>query len=187
MGLSRGLEPNGLDEGIEVIDNTLIEAIELRALLAVDSSICTDGAEKAGGKRGINTLEELQEEFQLTYLFISHDLSVIRHICDRIAVMYVGKLVESATVSELYNTPKHPYTEALFAAALPSRPDERRETLTLTGEVPSPLRPPSGCHFHPRCVHAMERCGSHAPSLALRDGREVACHLYAADATTAAV
>jgi len=135
----------------------------------------------------LNLLCDLQSELGLSYLFIAHDLAAVAHMSHTVVVMYLGKIVETGETQTLMHSPKHPYTEALFAAALPSRPDERRETLTLTGEVPSPLRPPSGCHFHPRCVHAMERCGSHAPSLVLRDGRQVACHLYTADATTAAV
>ena len=96
-----------------------------------------------------------------------------------IAVMYLGKIVESGEARTLVAAPKHPYTTALFSAALPSHPDERREEIILTGEVPSPLRPPPGCHFHPRCPQAMARCSKQAPALTDVDGRLVACHLYA--------
>ena len=132
----------------------------------------------------LNLLRDLQTELGLSYLFIAHDLAAVAHMSHTVAVMYLGKIVETGATRTLMRSPKHPYTEALFAAALPSRPDERRETVTLSGEVPSPLRPPAGCHFHPRCSHAMERCSSHAPSLTLREGRQVACHLYDADASS---
>ena len=95
-----------------------------------------------------------------------------------IAVMYLGKMVETGDARTLANTPKHPYTEALFSAALPSHPNERREEIILPGEVPSPLRPPDGCRFHPRCPHVMERCSVEEPALATMEGRFIACHLY---------
>ena len=95
-----------------------------------------------------------------------------------IVVMYLGKIVESGEAQALVRAPKHPYTRALFSAALPSSPDERQEEIVLTGEVPSPLRPPPGCHFHPRCPSAMERCKRQVPELAHVEGRLVACHLY---------
>ncbi len=108
----------------------------------------------------LNLLKELQEEFQLTYLFISHDLSVVRHICDRIAVMYVGKLVETGTGDELFRHPKHPYTEALLSAVPINDPKDRgkRDRIRLTDEVADPSNPPSGCYFHPRCSYATDRC-----------------------------
>jgi oligopeptide/dipeptide ABC transporter ATP-binding protein len=130
----------------------------------------------------LNLLCDLQDELKLSYLFIAHDLAAVAHMSHTVVVMYLGKIVETGETQALMRAPKHPYTEALFAAALPSRPDERRDDVTLSGEVPSPLRPPPGCHFHPRCSHAMERCRSEAPSLTLREGRQVACHLYGADA-----
>ncbi|HLA44675.1 MAG TPA: oligopeptide/dipeptide ABC transporter ATP-binding protein [Aggregatilineales bacterium] len=115
----------------------------------------------------LNLLEELQEEFQLTYLFISHDLSVIRHICDRVAVMYVGKLVETATIDDMYRYPKHPYTEALLSAVPITDPRLRgsRDRIQLVGEVADPSNPPSGCYFHPRCQYAKDRCKSETPVL----------------------
>jgi peptide/nickel transport system ATP-binding protein len=113
----------------------------------------------------LNLLEELQEEFQLTYLFISHDLSVIRHICDRVAVMYVGKLVETASIDDLYRHPKHPYSEALLSAVPILNPRQRgnRDRIELTGEVADPSNPPKGCYFHPRCRHVQEVCRTDEP------------------------
>ena len=115
----------------------------------------------------LNLLEELQEEFQLTYLFISHDLSVIRHICDRIAVMYVGKLVETSTIDALYRHPQHPYTEALLSAVPITDPSQRgmRDRINLTGDVADPSNPPSGCYFHPRCAYAQSKCSEQEPAL----------------------
>ncbi len=127
----------------------------------------------------LNLLRDLQAQLGLSYLFIAHDLAAVAHMSHTIAVMYLGKIVESGEAQTLVAAPKHPYTTALFSAALPSHPDERREEIILTGEVPSPLRPPPGCHFHPRCPQAMARCGKQAPALADVDGRLVACHLYA--------
>ena len=134
----------------------------------------------------LNLLRDLQSQLGLSYLFIAHDLAAVAHMSHAIAVMYLGKIVESGEAQTLARAPKHPYTQALFSAALPSSPDERRDEIVLTGEVPSPLRPPPGCHFHPRCPEAMALCGQKAPGLNLVEGRQVACHLYAADAAAAA-
>ncbi len=101
----------------------------------------------------MNQLEELQERLGVSYLFIGHDLATVAHISHRIAVMYLGQIVELADALELCNKPLHPYTQALFTAALPAHPDEKRERLAIAGEVPSALAPPSGCRFHPRCPH----------------------------------
>ena len=129
----------------------------------------------------LNLLRDLQAELGLAYLFIAHDLAAVAHMSHTIVVMYLGKIVESGDARTLARTPKHPYTEALFSAALPSHPDERREEIILSGEVPSPLNPPSGCRFHPRCPHAMPRCGDEEPKLRDVEGRLVACHLYDTD------
>ncbi len=126
----------------------------------------------------LNLLRDLQERLGLSYLFIAHDLAAVAHMSHEIVVMYLGKIVESGDARLLARNPQHPYTKALFSAALPSHPDERREEVVVSGEVPSPLRPPSGCHFHPRCPHAMPRCALEAPALARVEGRMVACHLY---------
>jgi oligopeptide/dipeptide ABC transporter ATP-binding protein len=124
-------------------------------------------------------LEDLQDRFGVSYLFIAHDLAAVSHLSQRTAVMYLGKIVEVADSLELCKAPLHPYTKALFAASLPSHPDEAREEIVLSGEVPSALNPPSGCHFHPRCPFAMPRCREEEPMLAeLAPGHTVACHLY---------
>jgi oligopeptide/dipeptide ABC transporter ATP-binding protein len=130
----------------------------------------------------LNLLRDLQAELGLSYLFIAHDLAAVAHMSHTIAVMYLGKIVENGDAHTLARAPKHPYTEALFSAALPSHPDERREEIILSGEVPSPLNPPSGCRFHPRCPHAMARCAEEEPMLTDVEGRLVACHLYDGDA-----
>jgi oligopeptide/dipeptide ABC transporter ATP-binding protein len=127
----------------------------------------------------IGLLERLQEQLGVSYLFIAHDLAAVSHLSQRTAVMYLGKLVEVADSLELCAEPLHPYTKALFAASLPSHPDEEKEKIVLTGEVPSALNPPSGCHFHPRCPFAMPRCAEEEPALTEKaPDRTVACHLY---------
>ncbi len=126
----------------------------------------------------LNLLRDLQDRLGLSYLFIAHDLAAVAHMSHEIVVMYLGKIVEAGDARTLARHPKHPYTQALFSAALPSHPEERREEVVLAGEVPSPLKPPSGCRFHPRCLHAMPRCAQAAPALTPVEGRMVACHLY---------
>jgi oligopeptide/dipeptide ABC transporter ATP-binding protein len=133
----------------------------------------------------LNLLRDLQAELGLSYLFIAHDLAAVAHMSHTIVVMYLGQIVESGDARTLARAPKHPYTEALFSAALPSHPDERREEIILPGEVPSPLNPPAGCRFHPRCPHAMARCSREVPMLADVEGRLVACHLYDSDTSRA--
>ena len=126
----------------------------------------------------INLLEDLREEFNLTYLFIAHDLSVVRHLCQKVAVMYLGKIVEMADCDELYDNPQHPYTKALLNAVPVPDPEveKNREHNIMTGEVPSPINPPSGCVFHPRCSLAVESCKSDIPVLEdKRAGHFVAC------------
>jgi oligopeptide/dipeptide ABC transporter ATP-binding protein len=134
----------------------------------------------------LNLLSDLQAELGLSYLFIAHDLAAVAHMSHTIAVMYLGKIVEEGEARTLARTPKHPYTEALFSAALPSHPDEKQEEIILPGEVPSPLNPPSGCRFHPRCPHAMARCAEEEPALTPVEGRLVACHLYDVETIRAA-
>ena len=136
----------------------------------------------------LNLLRDLQARLGLSYLFIAHDLAAVAHMSHQIVVMYLGKIVENGEAKALARAPKHPYTEALFSAALPSHPDERRDEIILPGEVPSPLKPPSGCRFHPRCPHAMPHCAEQEPGLAEVEDRLIACHLYpGADATRAPV
>ena len=127
----------------------------------------------------MNQLEELQERLGVSYIFIGHDLATVAHISHRIAVMYLGQIVELSDALELCDKPLHPYTQALFTAALPAHPDEKRERLTISGEVPSALDPPAGCRFHPRCPHAMPVCGREAPiRKEAAPQHMVACHLY---------
>ena len=125
----------------------------------------------------INLLEDLQSEFGLTYLFIAHDLSVVKHIADRVAVMYLGRIAELATTEELFTEPKHPYTEALMSAVPVPDPDWNVERILLEGDVPSPVAPPPGCYFHPRCHYAKDICKTEAPKYRdLGDLHFVTCH-----------
>jgi oligopeptide/dipeptide ABC transporter ATP-binding protein len=131
-------------------------------------------------------LEDLQQRLGVSYLFIGHDLATVTHISQRIAVMYLGKIVEIGESHTVALNPRHPYTQALFAAALPSTPDDRQQEPVVTGEVPSALNPPSGCRFHPRCPVVMPRCAEIEPELKLLDTERLgACHLYDEDLVTA--
>ncbi len=133
----------------------------------------------------LNLMQDLQEEMQLTYLFVSHDLSVIEYICDRVVVMYVGKVVEISETDELFHNPQHPYTEALLSAVPKPDPRQRRrrQRIVLEGDVADPANPPSGCYFHPRCRYAKERCRQEEPALRhLGNQHYAACH-YAEELT----
>jgi len=125
----------------------------------------------------LNLFMELRGELNLTYLFISHDLGVVRHLSDRVVIMYLGRVVEEGTSDELFDKPNHPYTVALLGE-IPRLDTRKRVFVPVQGEIPSPLNPPGGCHFHPRCPHAMERCRTQAPALReIAPGRRSACHL----------
>ena len=124
----------------------------------------------------INLLKDLQREMDLTYIFISHDLSVVEHISDKVGVMYLGKMVEFGETEKLFASPKHPYTEALLSAVPVADPDVQMERIPLQGEIPNPANPPSGCFFHARCQYCQHRCTVEAPDLHEVDGRMVACH-----------
>ena len=127
----------------------------------------------------LNLLKQLQQTYNLSYLLIAHNLATVRYMSHRIGVMYLGKIVEEATPDELFTNPLHPYTKALISASLPAHPRKEREEIELIGEVPSPLNPPSGCAFHPRCPFAMAHCSERAPEYeSVEGGHKVACHLY---------
>ena len=128
----------------------------------------------------INLLMDLQDEMNLSYLFVAHDLAVVEHISHRVAVMYLGRIVEMTDRRALFERPLHPYTEALLSAVpIPKASSRRRNRLILTGDVPSPINPPSGCHFHTRCRYAMDRCRVEAPVLReIIPGHVAACHLH---------
>ncbi len=126
----------------------------------------------------LNLLCDVQDRLGMSYLFIAHDLAAVAHMSHDIVVMYLGKIVERGEAKAIAMAPKHPYTIALFSAALPIHPGETRQEIVLPGEVPSPLNPPSGCHFHPRCPSAMPRCALEAPQLTMVGERAVSCHLF---------
>lgn len=126
----------------------------------------------------LNLMQDLQEQFALTYVFISHDLGVVEHIADRVAVMYLGEIVELATKEALFQRALHPYSQALLSAVPVQDPDDRRERIILKGDLPSPSNPPTGCKFHPRCHACMDICKTKAPRPREVEGRLVACHLY---------
>ena len=126
----------------------------------------------------LNLLNDLQQELGLAYLFIAHDLAVVKHISDRVAIMYLGNIVEYASGERIYNAPAHPYTRSLISAIPVPDPHRKAQRQVLSGDVPSPINPPSGCHFHPRCPEVMERCRSEAPELIAREhDHACACHL----------
>ena len=127
----------------------------------------------------MNLLKDLQSEYNVAYMLIAHDLATVRYMCTWVAVMYLGQMVELSPVQDLYNNPSHPYTKALMSAALPSHPDMEQEEIILTGEVPSPLNPPSGCYFHPRCPAVMDRCSVDKPEVTeISGGHTLTCHLF---------
>ena len=127
----------------------------------------------------MNLLQNLQNEYRVSYLLVAHNLATVRYLANQVAVMYLGEIVEYADTEQLYQEPLHPYTKALFSAALPASPDVQKEEIILRGEVPSPLNPPSGCRFHPRCPWAMDICSQEVPvKKEMTPNHMVACHLY---------
>ncbi len=134
----------------------------------------------------VNLLIDLQKELGLTYLFIAHDLKIVEYISDRVAVMYLGRIVELAKAEDLYRAPRHPYTKALLSAVPVPDPDHKRERIILQGDVPSPLKPPSGCPFHPRCPYVMDRCRVETPpAYDVGGGHQAACFLVEEEAKDA--
>ena len=149
-----------------------------RAQLGFDGDRDPEQPNLSGGKRR-SLLEDLQEEFGLTYMFIAHDLSVVQHISTRVAVMYLGRVVEIASTDQLYSDPRHPYTETLLEAIPRPDPRRRRKRVQVAGDLPNPIDPPTGCHFHTRCpIRKLPLCATSRPELKTGpDGRAVACHL----------
>ena len=131
----------------------------------------------------LNLLQDLQEEYDLTYFFISHDLRVVEHVSDRVAVMYLGKIVEIAPADQIYKDGQHPYTRALLSAAPVPDPTRKTERIVLQGDVPSPINPPSGCSFHPRCAFAQKICSEEEPPLVMEGVHGAACHVFGPGAT----
>jgi oligopeptide transport system ATP-binding protein len=152
-------------------------AVEPRIIVADEPVSALDVSIQA---QILNLLKDLQDELGLTFLFVGHDLSVIRHISSFVAVMYLGRIVELGTVEDIFERPTHPYTKALLGAVPVADPDQRRKRVVLEGDVPSPMNPPPGCHFHPRCPEAVDGCSKRDTALkTIEEGHSVACHVHA--------
>ena len=178
-----GLSPDVLNRYPHQFSGGQRQRIGLARALAVNPEViicdeCTSALDVSVQAQILNLLKELQEELGLSYLFITHDLSVVSYLADRVAVMYLGRIVEEGEAADVLQSPKHPYTKALMAAAPRVEADGRRTVLRLAGEVPSALNPPKGCHFHPRCPHCMEKCRLETPPVKeLANGQRVCCWL----------
>ena len=178
VGLPPGVEsryPHQLSGGMRqrvAIARAL--SVKPKLVLADEPTSALDVSVQAGI---LNLMKRLQGEHGLTYLFVTHDMGVVRYICERVAVMYLGKIVEVASKKQLFNSPLHPYTQALLNSVPIPDPSKRRRRPPLKGELPDPLNPPSGCRFHTRCPYATEKCKREEPPLLPKNGRLVACHM----------
>ena len=183
LSIRVGLSPDVLNRYPHQFSGGQRQRIGLARALAVNPEViicdeCTSALDVSVQAQILNLLKELQDELGLSYLFITHDLSVVSYLADRVAVMYLGRIVEEGTAADVLESPKHPYTKALMAAAPRVEADGKRTVLRLAGEVPSALNPPKGCHFHPRCTHCMEKCRLETPPVKeLPNGQRVCCWL----------
>jgi oligopeptide/dipeptide ABC transporter ATP-binding protein len=182
--LAVGLEPAAADNFPHEFSGGMRQRVAVARALALRPSLIVldepvSALDVSIRAQIMNLLKDLQEQFGMAYLLIAHNLATVRYLSHRVAVMYVGKIVENAGAEELFTKPLHPYTRALISAALPTRPGEDRAEILLSGEVPSPTNPPTGCRFHPRCPLAFDRCSQEEPPLReLALGHQAACHLY---------
>jgi peptide/nickel transport system ATP-binding protein len=183
LSIRVGLSPDVLNRYPHQFSGGQRQRIGLARALAVNPEViicdeCTSALDVSVQAQILNLLKELQDELGLSYLFITHDLSVVSYLADRVAVMYLGRIVEEGAAADVLESPKHPYTKALMAAAPRVEADGKRTVLRLAGEVPSALNPPKGCHFHPRCTHCMEKCRLETPPVKeLPNGQRVCCWL----------